>query len=1322
MTAAALGFGSKLAWKQTFDLADVRTRIDGAGGKPGTGSGTTRPRGRQQDPPPRPEPATPQAREVERPAPRYHRPAPFLLAVRGARPSPRHHGDGLYADNGLLACRYPGAAVPSYDGVVDGATVLPTLGSGAIPEEVTTVVREAVLLDPYGFRWLAAASAPPSGSVKQVEARLAAEVVRLYGTDGTFDGSAHVELAPDAAARRTTSASSWSGHTVSEVAARTQVAAELARFSVVRGTPPSPVAHTTWRQPWVPLWLEWRVRLDGEPTLRGWHLEGFDLQPDGTATPGAGSFSTTLTGRSELGQGLADSLQAALKDWLGSELQRQASAGRDSFGDATVLQRLGELRAPLDLVSASLDGIREQLLGIDFVGVVARELGARPGASGVPTPLFGGTMRFEELRIVDAFGRTVSVPDTVLDTMRSTVELGVDGSPRLVTVRPRFQGSARWLWRLVDASAPSGTPPDGFAEAYVDQLDPASATRPVAGFLLPDHVDETLEVFGVDGEAIGELGHDPVTGAVTWEPAPGRPLPPDAAPPDGVPDASRLVAEVAAALVRADASARALDDATRPQHSALTEMLRAVDSTLWSVDTFGALGSSTVAGLVGRPIAVVRTTLTLDVPDDVAELDVTAPGGAEARRAAFDALADELVEVHLGTLARSDDALVGWFVGDDFEHLHLVDAALAEHARESGRQVGQLGLLGTDEQRGLPPQAHLEHPYLVTEGRLFVRPRRPVVLTLLMLPGGKAHVTSGVLPRKDLELADSWVAPGLTKVMPSVRVGPVLVDPAEIRLPLVSTLGDKQTFTRRTGELTWRDDPILAATQTAYLPRLPHEAQEGWIRVTPTPEPGTGGTAGGNVMSRAAKRGRARQRQRHATARAGEFDLAALRSAAMPLMAFADSDVRRWVPIGPAVVRRGQAGGRPRVSGRVRDLAVSDDGRRVYAASAMGGLWYSGNAGSTWDPVGGWAERAAVRGGINNAQSCGALLVRFGATAADDFVLLGTGEPTPSVSPMGETSFGGVGVLAAAHPATAGVEANPWEAEAGIALLEGAGVYRLKAKPPAGGASPPPGAPAEVLAATTAGLVHGRRTHVGPAAPGGHDEYRWTKLPSIDQLVFGAAVPPAGQSTPEVTDVLWLPGGVVVVAIRSRGVAVSHDDAGSFAWVVNCNNPVSNIGLIGRMSLELAPGSNRLYVLGEIRRPAPANPRNLPVLFRVADITVPPTAVAPSADRVGGLDPQIWPGQRDYDQALAVTVSAAGADRVYVGGSFFDVSTDPTGGNIGASLWCFDVAAAPAGSAAPGHALGPARRARASPGAAPRRHRRHHPSRRGRGRAPTSPA
>jgi hypothetical protein len=62
----------------------------------------------------------------------------------------------------------------------------------------------------------------------------------------------------------------------------------------------------------------------------------------------------------------------------------------------------------------------------------------------------------------------------------------------------------------------------------------------------------------------------------------------------------------------------------------------------------------------------------------------------------------------------------------------------------------------------------------------------------------------------------------------------VLVDPAEIRMPKVASLGENQNFIRRTGPLTWREDPIVAATSAAFLPRIPHESQEGWIRVAPT--------------------------------------------------------------------------------------------------------------------------------------------------------------------------------------------------------------------------------------------------------------------------------------------------------------------------------------------------------------------------------------------------------------------------------------------------------------------------------------------------------
>jgi hypothetical protein len=804
-----------LAWSRTFTLDHQ-----------GEGAGSSKVKRRIAEPAASQQQQA-QSRQVDRPAPRFYRPQPTLLAVRGAHPNHRHHGDGLYDDSGKLLCRYPAAAVDRLDSVVDGATVVPTLGSGALPDEVLTVVREAVLLNPYGGDWLVSAGAPPADQVGPYNSRVQAEMVRLYGTDGTYDGSSHVSFAVRQAAA---SSSGWASMTSSEQYTQREVASQLARFSIVRGTPPSPVAITTWRQPWVPLWVEWRVTLAGTDSVRGWRLDGYDLELDPDTEPAGNPVSTTLSGRSLLGLGVGEALRRGVLAWLASEQQRQATPGRTAYSDATTLQDLADLNAPLDLVSASLDGITEELLGIDYVGHILRGDDGRPRATGAPTVLFAGTLRVDALRLVDAFGRTLDVPDATLDALHSTTALEVLDTPRTIRMRPRLQGSARWLWRLVDPAQPTGTAPEALLEAYVDQIQPGTAVNPVAGFLMPDHIDEALETFTVAGSPLGQIGHDAISSAVTWEPAPGRRVPPDAGPLVDLDAHTRLVGEIAAGMVRADAAARSLE--APPTDSALVSFLRAVDTTLWTVDTFAGLGTGTIAGLVGRPIAVVRASLALDAPDDLDEVTVTAGGGPAARGAAFDALADQHFEAALGTLTRSDDTLLGYFVDDNYEQFHLVDKVVAANARVSGRNIGQLGLLGSAV---APAETTLDHPYLVADGTIRVRRGQTVMLTLLMLPSGRAHLTSGVLPRKELALADSWVTPGLKRLVPSVRVGPLLVDPAEIRLPLVSLLTDKQTFTRRTGELTWRDDPILAATQTAYLPRLPHEVQEGWVRVTPDP-------------------------------------------------------------------------------------------------------------------------------------------------------------------------------------------------------------------------------------------------------------------------------------------------------------------------------------------------------------------------------------------------------------------------------------------------------------------------------------------------------
>jgi hypothetical protein len=428
---------------------------------------------------------------------------------------------------------------------------------------------------------------------------------------------------------------------------------------------------------------------------------------------------------------------------------------------------------------------------------------------------------------VDAFGRTLDVP---LDRLAvpSRDELPAPAGPPALRLRPRITRPARWMFRLVD---PAATEPDA-AEAVVDQVDPTMAVSPVAGFLLPDHIDEALEVFDAAGVPLGQLANDPIGGGVQWEIAPGRSGPADAGPGYALADAQRPLGWLAAGIVATDARARDSQPAGPDRESALSALLRAIDTSLWTVDPFAGLGTEHIAGLVGRPVAVVSARLWLEVQPDLDDLDLSAPGARDQRARAYAELAERAFPVRLGELTRADDGLLGYFVDDDYTRVHLVDRALRQLAFDTGRMKGQLGVYGTTPQ--VPATRAIEHPYLADE-TLSVRPGQVVRLTLLMHPAAKVHLTTGVLPRKSLALARDWVAPALAAMSPSVRVGPVLVDPAQIRLPKVSALPKEQRFTRRDTPSTWKDDAILAATQTALLPELPHQVQEGYIRVNPDP-------------------------------------------------------------------------------------------------------------------------------------------------------------------------------------------------------------------------------------------------------------------------------------------------------------------------------------------------------------------------------------------------------------------------------------------------------------------------------------------------------
>jgi hypothetical protein len=786
--------------------------------------------------------AAPQAevREVRRPAPRFHLAVEPVFALGGARRSLRHGGDGRFSPDGLLQCRWPSQVVEGMPNMLLGAELLPTLGNGALPPEAVTVAREALLLAPYHAEWLAAASARLGGvDPAAARARFVAEAVLRFGRDGVYTGDSPVFVGLGGPAEAGPPAARQAAVAGSPVTAA-QVADQLRRFSAFQGVDPDPVAVTAWAQPWIPLWLEWEIQLVVTDRLAGWALGPVDLAPAGEQ---AAPLTRTVAGRSLLTTGAATALASAVTEWLLAEEARDRAGTGEA--DEITEDRLSSVAAAvqrLDVVSATLDGLREALLGLPYRGGLVRPR-SEDGTVGGPVPvgppqlMVAGALRVLRARIVDAFGRTLDVPvGRIAIPARDLIPDGRSdpSAAGALRLRPRLTRPARWMFRLVDAASTEPRP----TEARVDQVDPARMVSPVSGWLLPDHIDEALEAFDATGAPLGQLLHDAIGGGVAWEIAPGRAGPADAGPSYGLAAAQRPVGWLAAGLVAADARFRAGAVADPGVESALSALLRAIDTTLWTVDPFAGLGTEHIAGLVGRPVAVVRARLWLDLRSDLDELDLSDPALRAEREHAFAEFADRAFPVRLGELTRSDDGLLAYFVDDDYTRAYLVDRVLRELAFDTGRMRGQLGAYGHTPR--IPGRRPIEHPYLAGGDQLRIHPGQVVTLTLLMHPASRVHLTSGVLPRKSLALARDWVAPALAAMASSVRIGPVLVDPAQVRLPVVSALPREQVFTRRDTPYTWRDDPILAATQSALLPDLPAEVQEGYIRVAPIAEPAEG--------------------------------------------------------------------------------------------------------------------------------------------------------------------------------------------------------------------------------------------------------------------------------------------------------------------------------------------------------------------------------------------------------------------------------------------------------------------------------------------------
>ena len=775
---------------------------------------------------------------VTRALPRFFLPGDPVFLLQGAGRSFKHGGDSLHAESSKLVCRLSGHTVTALapqqvqdrlgGASVTGADLLErAIDHGGVPFECSDLLRELALLDP--------------GSAS-VAVRAATRGRRVSGR--TLNEAAQVFAVEQLA---------W--HVSRDD--RRDVSPLIAAGGFA-GTLPSPVSIAMPSRPWTPLHLDWDVELFAAPDFAAWQLKeiDFDANPPTLPEPGA-EPARTLVGRALLGGGAAQIAAATVRQVLEQAQQTAGSQSltpgtRHAFNSLAALEMMNDIGAMVARASANraegvaagaqsdFDHIADELERMDvLVGAMDRfnsKLRAgfvadgvarpEPGAA-VPAdfwPLRSGFMRIKRLRLVDCFGQVLDLagsdattPARMDDIVRSE-PLTVTGRPDLLELAPRFTAPSRLWFRFVSAAD--------------DAVDAGDGASPLCGFVLPNHLDGDLQFSSADGHGLGAVRFDRASGVV-WEDSPGQPTSIGKSPAVAVDN--RHLGAVAQGLldwgtVDATPDAPAVD-------TALSSLLRIVDATLWSVDPFAHIGEEHLALLVGHPIAVLRAKIRVEVNEPVT------PGVVRGLR----------VPVRIGAIAHWHDGLLAYFVGDDYRTLRVPDPACADFARPIGPHQGFnqqasstsdyytdfASDLGVVAQPGATP---VDHPYVDTSGLVWIQPGQDVMLTLLMEPHSVVHATTGYLPRKDIGMRREWVAPGLSKLAPIFRFGPVLVDPKLIRMPVAADIRGTWSWSHRSTASTWADEPITNSTGDARIPPDPSQGQEGWLKLTPEAPPPDQGT------------------------------------------------------------------------------------------------------------------------------------------------------------------------------------------------------------------------------------------------------------------------------------------------------------------------------------------------------------------------------------------------------------------------------------------------------------------------------------------------
>ena len=667
---------------------------------------------------------------------------------------------------------------------------------------------------------------------------------------------------------------------------------------------PSPnqerIGFDAWtEQPWNPFSLEWSVELFPRQEQNNLSKEDRNYHHDFITTnylleegavdltlgPGQAAIekaASVYSGVSLLTPHAKLQLQDQIKAFL-KERQPLTSTEKDHVRDALqkVSNKLNDLG--FHAMAQTLNGFNDALLmrkqtlqlpiadplGFDNARpfTEAVRIAARNQTRSAPQPLDdfnpirAGVLKILDLRLVDTFGRTqtLALKD---ERVIATEALSAPSAPHLISLPPRLVQPARLNFRWLSADRGSAETADE------PEMNAHPATTPVCGWLTPNNLDDSLMVHDNAGKPLGSINQQ-----CQWTPAPG-------------------VNQIKAEQIENLHLKSLVKHLINQGQDYFDDFLSALESALESIEPENFAQHEALALLIGRPIAVVRATLDLELRGRPAinqdwnvfrlnlERDLKSEAGPGSGPISRDS--DEFTKVRfpirLGDERQLNDGLVGYWKeiwsadGKTYTYennrfyVHACDTARVLKTDLgaipiSAEQKTALALLlqnseGVIKRHSLLARfangdalwqllcekgviAELKRDsrirYAADEPELFQAiDGPPQKLTMLVDPRGAAHATTGVLPAKAIRIPPDQYAEALRNLAITFLSAPVVTTQGKINLPLPAEPGYAWSWLAKSGG-EWASSEIgpvnLQATWSGQ-----QEIREGWLRLTNAPE------------------------------------------------------------------------------------------------------------------------------------------------------------------------------------------------------------------------------------------------------------------------------------------------------------------------------------------------------------------------------------------------------------------------------------------------------------------------------------------------------